>query len=49
MRTLAGIAQPSVQNGTDTRSIMMFNEGKKSFPLQFEGGHENHKETQEGI
>jgi len=30
-------------------SIMMFKEGKKSVPLQFESRYENHKEIQEGI
>ena len=31
---LVVIAQTSEQNGTDTRSFMMFNEGKESFRLQ---------------
>jgi hypothetical protein len=47
------IAQTSVHNGADTRLRRFYHDvlgkRKKSFLLQFEGGHGNHKETSERI
>jgi hypothetical protein len=53
IRGVVVIAQRSVRNGADTRLRRFYHDvqgkSKRSFLLQLEGGHGNHKETQERI
>jgi len=50
---LVKIAQPCVRNGADTRLRRFYydvlEKSEKNFLLQLEGGHGNHKGTQERI